>query len=232
MKHYIVFLLLVTGAHTLCLSQIVQNNIDADGKFNPILSFKGDIINSIKPDNTEGTPLLFDEWMQGYVIFRNKRIAKDVPLQFNLVNNTLYFLKDGNRYQLIDKVVEFSLLEKKGDTTVKHLFRNTYPRYSSFSPDQFYRVVAEGAKAHFLKLCSKKITTRFVFNAPAVNSYHYQEQWFLYTIETGSMIPVSGKKSVLNALPLLKDEINSLCEKNNWALKTAEQIAALVKELK
>jgi hypothetical protein len=232
MKHCIIFLLIVTGMHTLSLSQIVQNNIDAAGKYNPVLSFNGDIINSIKPDNTEGTPLLFDEWMQGYVIFRNKRIVKDVPLQFNLSNNTIYFLKEGNRYQVIDKVAEFSLLEKKGETAIKYLFRNTYPRYSSFSPDLFYEVVAEGAKAHFLKLCSKKITTSFVFNAPAVNAYHYQEQWFLYITETGSMIPVSGKKSVLNALPLLKDEINSLCEKNSWALKTAEQIAALVKELK
>jgi hypothetical protein len=229
MRLFLLLFLLVTGI--VCLSQSVQNNFSSDGRVNTVLNFNGNIINTIKPDNITGTPLLSETWDTGYVKFAGNRIAHHIPLQFNLATNTLYFQKDQNRYQFTDRVIEFAFIAHLNGEHRQFLFRSNYPSNGSYNDLVFYEVAAENKAVQFLKYCTKKIWENYVYNAPAEKEYHYREELFLYTIQTKTFHPISNKKSVLAALPQYKDQIEALCDKNKWTLKDAGQIAELVKQL-
>ncbi|HEX4957046.1 MAG TPA: hypothetical protein VFV46_02620 [Lacibacter sp.] len=229
MRSILFLVLLGTGIN--CVSQSVQNNFSGDGRANAVLNFNGDIINTIKPDNIAGTPLLSERWDTGYVKFTGNRIAHHIPLQFNLATNTLYFQKNQNRYKFVDRVIEFAFITLVNGEQRQYLFRSNYPSNGNYNDLVFYEVAAENKEVQFLKYCSKKIRENYVYNAPAEKEYFYREELFLYTIQTKTFHPISNKKSILAALPQYKSQIEALCDKNKWSLKEAGQIAELIQQL-
>jgi hypothetical protein len=225
------FLLLLVLTRVGSFSQSVQNNISSDGRSNTVLKFNGDIINTIKPDNILGTPLLCEQWDTGYVKFSGNRIAYHIPLQFNLATNTLYFQRDQNRYKFVDRVTEFTITSLVNGEYQRYLFRSNYPSNGSYNDLIFYEVAAENKEVQFLKYGTKKIRENYVHNAPSEKEYYYREELFLYNSQTKTFHRISNKKSILAALPQYKDQIEALCDKNKWTLKEAGQIAEMVKEL-
>lgn len=223
-------LLLIFTVH-VSFTQSVQNNFSGDGRVNTVLNFKGNIINTIKPDNIKGTPLLSETWDTGYVKLSGNRIAHQIPLQFNLATNTLYFQKDQNRYKFVDRVIEFAFTTFVNGKHRQYLFRSNYPSNGSYNDLVFYEVAAENKDVQFLKYCTKKTRENYVHNAPSEKEYYYREEWFLYDVQLKTFHPVSNKKTILAALPQYKEQIEALCIKNKWSLKNADEITELVKQL-
>jgi hypothetical protein len=211
-------------------AQFVTTNIGPNGE--TLFNLGGALVNKIKPDDVEGTPLLSEQWSKGAIKLRNNKQVSDVLLQLNLEYGILYFSKDSiTRFEFAERILEFSFSATVKDKPEQFVFRSNYPSNGKFTDLTFYRVISEGARFHFLKFCYKTIQENFGFDKNAKRNYLYKEEWFLYDVQSKTFHPISNKKSIITALPQHKEQIEALCEKNKWSLKEAPQIAELIKAL-
>lgn len=213
------------------IAQFVTTNIGPNGE--TLFGLGSALINKIKPDDVEGTPLLSEEWSKGVIKLRNNKQVSNVLLQLNLEYGVLYFSKDStSRLEFAERILEFSFTATMKDKPELFVFRSNYPANGKFTDLTFYRVMGEGPKVQFVKFCYKTIQENFGFDKVQKRNYLYKEDWFLYDVQFKTFHPISNKKSILAALPQYKQQIEALCDKNKWSLKDAGQITELVKELK
>lgn len=206
-------------------------NASTDGEGRTIQELGALAINTIKPDDIEGTPLLFEEWKKGTVLLRLNKKITGVPLQLNLERNVPYFQRDSIRYEFTDRVLEFSFIHDTAGTTDTFLFRSNYPFNGKFTDRSYYRVLAEGPQVQLLSYTYKIMQQNFGFDKTYKRAYQLREELFLYLPGTKQFFPVQGKKSALQALPQFAERIEQLCGQNKWNLKTTGQLKQLVWQL-
>lgn len=179
-----------------------------------------------------GTPLLSEEWNTGTVKFSNGRIAGNVPLKFNIEYNILTFLRDSVAYEFVDNVQEFSFSIEKNKQATTVTYRNGYPAAGKLNPATFYEVVAEGPRVQLLSHTLKRITETFVMNSPPKRQYVNVPSYYLFDSATQRIQKIKLKKSsITDALPGLEKRIEELCGKDNWDLKSEEELRLLVQAL-
>src|SRR5688572_3991003 len=52
----------------------------------------------------EGHPFLIEEWSRGLVKFKDGSYVKDIPVQFDIHNNKLYFKRNEQRFEFIQPI--------------------------------------------------------------------------------------------------------------------------------
>ena len=224
------FFLMCMFLYFTTTAQFVTTNIGPNGE--TLFGLGSTLVNKIKPDDVEGTPLLSEQWAKGSIKLRSNKRINDVLLQYNLEHGILYFSKDSaTRLEFAERILEFSFTAAMKDKPELFLFKSNYPSNGKFSDLTFYRVMGEGSRFQFLKYCYKTIQENFGFDKNVKRNYIYKEEWFLYDVQLKIFHPISNKKSIVAALPQYKDQIEALCDKNKWTLKEAGQIAELVKQL-
>jgi hypothetical protein len=105
-------------------------------------------------NNVEGTPFLFNEWLDGRVVLKNGSVYKDLKLKFDLYNNKVFYNNNDTMYQFIDPVVEFRLVNPKGDSKSKELVFSFVP--AKAEKNSFAQVLAKG-KTSLVKFQSKAV---------------------------------------------------------------------------
>jgi hypothetical protein len=212
------------------IAQFVTTNVGPNGE--TLFNLGSSLINKIKTDDVEGSPLLSEEWAKGTIRLRNNKKVTNVLLQYNLEQGILYFSKDSSsRFEFAERILEFSFSVTANDKIETVLFRSNYPINGKYNDLNFYRVMAEGTKFHFLKYCYKTIQENFGFDKVSRRNYVYKEEWFLYDLQLKTFHPISNKKTILTAVPIYRKQIEALSEKNKWNLKDSEQIIKLINEL-
>ena len=212
-------------------AQFVTTNIGPNGE--TLFNIGSNLVNKIKPDDVEGSPLLSDEWAKGSIKLRNNKQVQGILLQYNLEHQVLYFSKDSTgRFEFAERILEFSFSAPVNEKQETFVFRSNYPINGKYNDLTFYRVMSEGSKFQFLNYCSKIIKENYGFDKVPKRNYAYREEWFLYDVQLKTFHPVSNKKSILAALPQYRQRIEELCEKNKCSLKEPAQIAQLVRQLK
>ena len=207
------------------------NHAVTDGEGRTIQGLGDLAINVIKPEDTEGTPLLFEEWKKGRVLLRMNKVINGVSLQLNLERNVPYFQRDSIRYEFSDRVLEFSLLHEVAGKADTFLFRSNYPLNGKYTDRSFYRVLAEGTQVQLLCYMYKTIQENFGFDKNYKRAYQLREELFIFLPATRQFFPVNGKKSLQIALPGYAARIEQLCRLNKWNLKTTSQLQQLVWQL-
>lgn len=212
-------------------AQFVTTNVGPNGE--TLFNIGSNLVNKIKPDDVEGSPLLSDEWSRGSIKLRNNKQVQGILLQYNLEHQVLYFSKDSSgRFEFSERILEFSFHAVVNEKQEMFVFRSNYPINGKYNDFTFYRVMGEGSKFQFLNYCSKIIRENYGFDKVPKRNYVYREEWFLYDTQLKTFHPISNKKSILAALPQYREQIEQLSEKNKWNLKESAQIAELVKQLK
>jgi hypothetical protein len=213
------------------IAQFVTTNIGPNGE--TLFNLESALVNKIKPDDVEGTPLLSEEWAKGTIRLRNNKQVNDILLQYNLEHSILYFSKDSSsRFEFAERILEFSFAATMKDQPELFVFRSNYPANGKFNDRTFYRVMSEGTKFQFLKYCFKTIQENFGFDKVQRRNFLYKEEWFLYDLQLKTFYPISNKKSIPAALPQYKDQIEVLCHQNKWNLKSEGQVIELVKAIR
>ena len=202
-----------------------------DGEGRTIQGLGALAINHIKPDDIDGTPLLFENWKNGRVLLRMNKMINGIPLQLNLERNVPYFQRDSARYEFTDRVLEFSFVHDTAGTTDTFLFRSNYPFNGKYTDRSYYRVLAEGPQVQLLSYTYKTIQENFGFDKTYKRAYQLREELFFYMPGSKQFFPVQGKKSAQQALPNFSERIEQLCRLNKWNLKTTDQLRQLVRQL-
>ncbi|NEW82221.1 MAG: hypothetical protein GZ094_07635 [Mariniphaga sp.] len=135
----------------------------------------------------DGSPFLFDIWLQGNVEFSNGEISDTLSIRYSAYEDELiYYNKEIPCHVVIDKetISGFSITNKKGNT---RFFRKQY--YDGSQPgDHFFEVLSKGAtdlivyRRHFLVKVQLYTGDNGIANDQAyVPSYQY----FFYSSEKG-----------------------------------------------
>ena len=181
-----------------------------------------------------GSPFLTEEFMEAKVEMGQGRIIKDVLLKFNVFNNNMLVLRDGQSLKLdFFEQVSFSLMDNRG-IDKQYVFRAGYPAIDNQNENTIYQVLSMGPKVHFLKYISQKVE-----EVPTLGDYSRREivtteNYYVYTPggEISKLKSMkAGKQSLVEALPTLADRIQEIASAKNLRLKSETDISLLIEAL-
>ena len=186
-----------------------------------------------KYENIYGSPFLYDKWGIGSVILNNHEEHTNMPLQFNIENNTLYFRKGSTLYTFADKVTSFKIVygdSMKNESEV--FFRNGYPDGRGYPTNFLYQVMADGANVQYIKYLRSHLEQRVVYGNNPEQVYITTEELWLYDAKAKRMCKINkNEKSIVKALPVYSELIHQFATANNYKLDSDQQINELIANL-
>lgn len=186
--------------------------------------------NFLKNSNSgiKGSPYFNDEPAEGFILFKNQKLAKDVKLRYNLFDNSLYFLSDGKELVLsnMNEVSQFGIFNK--DENRFNIFRNGFPPYDKNSSATFYAYTSPG-KITLLRLFNKSLMqTTNALGAPE-KKFINGETWFIYNSENFYMVEIKRNKNALKkALPDFAVKIEDVIREKKLNLKNYNDWEVLI----
>ncbi|MEP6685065.1 MAG: hypothetical protein ABJA35_17450 [Parafilimonas sp.] len=182
--------------------------------------------------NLTGTPLLNREWGIGSVAFSNGRQVSDLPLQFNLQTNTLFFKKDSSVLAFADKVAAFRMDYDDEGEKRKVFFRSGYPDAHGKPTDFLYEVINLGSNVHFLKRLTSGIDEQYVYGSAAKENYEIKQERYVYIVKRNALVKISdNEKSISKALPEYDKQIKKFEADNNSKLDNDKEVDLLITSL-
>jgi hypothetical protein len=179
-----------------------------------------------------GSPLLNPDWGSGIVSYRDGRMFKDIELQYNLMNNELYFKKAEEVFMFTDTVSAFQVTYSVKDDVKTEKFQAGYPAADKLDNGQFYQVLSEGPKVHFLlHKYVKRIESYHYSEGKKINYFPY-EDYYIYDASARTMKKIKkSEDAVIEALPAYTELIKSTVKTQKLKLKNTEDIIRLVELL-
>ena len=223
----------------LCISATVFSQVVATDKSGKIISAITQD-ESAKPMNPEdyadinGTPFLSVAWGKGMLQLNNGTRLTDVDIQFNLVNNELYYKKDQSTIVIANNVLEFVIsFQEKGKIEMQY-YRSGYPLFEQKTNKTFYRVLAKGKNFHFLCFDYKTIEDTYTatVNHPAKSSFNVGFKYFVYDVRNNRLRSIQmNQESLEKALPEMEIAIQQYIRLHNIKLHSEEEMIDLIKDL-
>jgi hypothetical protein len=175
----------------------------------PVRSFCQDMVlhdpvssrtfNSEKYSGFNGSPFLFDKWINGWINTTNG-IYKDLSLKLDIYSNIIYFKKDDESYEIQDPVVTFTLMSKVGDSASYLKFRKGLSG-SIIKPEQYVQILAEGPVSLY-RSDIKLLTDVNEINNGVVKTFTGSSRYIV--VKDGSMQLLKNPKK--DILPFLQDK--------------------------
>lgn len=214
----------------LCTFGFAQKS---DAYYIDVYDNSGKRIDANKYANIHGTPFLYDKWGIGSVVLNNQQEHTNMPLQFNIENNTLYFKKNDAPFTFADRVTSFRITyvdSAKNETDV--FFRSGYPDGRGYPTNFLYQVIADGDSIQYLKYLRNHIEQHVTYGSDPIQVYITTEELWLYDAKTKRMLKINkNEKSIAKALPGYADQIHQFAAANNYKLDSDQQIIELVASL-
>ena len=181
-------------------------------------------------ENVEGSPMFSPDWNLGNVTFKNGTTVKDIPLQFNLYDNQVYFRKDTVLLAFVQPVTSFEFAFT--DNGVKRLghFSNGYPFVQNNNEWTYYQILAAGP----LQLLKYSYATLVEKPAYAQSSHFEFQMWhelYAYDSNNKTIVKIKDRSSLANAFPEFADRINEYAAQHHSKLKSEEDLTALFNTL-
>ncbi len=178
-----------------------------------------------------GSPFLTADYQQGAVELGQGKVVTGVPVKFNIFNNAVMVLKNGEELKLeFFELVSYDQADNSGN--IKHvMFKAGYPEVDGHDDNSVYQVLSLGPKVHLLKFMSQKVE-----DAATLGDYSRKEiittaQLYIYT-PGGKIKKIKNSKQALqDALPELAAKIDEVAAAKKLKLKSENEISVLVEEL-
>jgi hypothetical protein len=187
----------------------------------------GKRVTDLEKNDIEGSPFLSTDFRSATIVTQNGFIARDVPVRFNIYNNEMIFKSKGKELAL-DSVKSIVYYDNDLDSTTIKLFASGYPKTGSNNTGTIYRLLAGGAKVHFLKYLYQKLEpkkTMGFFNLKEYVNYH---DYYLYTAGSGLVKVRLNHTSVAKALPGMEATIEKIVSEKKLNLRKEQDVILLV----
>lgn len=183
-----------------------------------------------RPDE-DGTDLqkkfLKQEWTPGTVKFKSGRAAMDVPLLFDIYDNTLYYLQDSVIMEFVDPVLDVTFHTTFNKDTVNILFRRFFPDIQANTAATFYRVLVD-APVSLLKCQAKSI---LLFKDPATPEEKKKdppEHLYFTHLPDGTITVVEPNiEKLQKALPAYSNTILEITKSEKLKIKDEGRLVSL-----
>lgn len=196
-----------------------------------MFAFSGRRTEEKKPSDIQGSPFTTEDWSLGNVIFRNGKMAKDVPLLFSTYRNMLLFKQGAEMFEFADPVKEFTIREKKNDQEVIALYRSGFPSINSNRVETFYQVLADGPY-QLLDYRTKTVKKfRPTYSEPEVKQF--EDKSYLYAfVPRGQIIKLNrADKDLVKALPEQEAAIQKIIADQKLRVSDREDLIKLFQAL-
>ena len=178
-----------------------------------------------------GSPFLTADYQQGAVELGQGKVVTGVPVKFNIFNNAVMVLKNGEELKLeFFELVSYDHADNNGN--IKHvMFKAGYPDIDGHNDNTVYQVLSLGPKVHLLKFMSQKVEDAATLGDYSRKEIVTTEQLYIYT-PGGKIKKIKNSKQALqDALPELAAKIDELAAAKKLKLKSENEISVLVEEL-
>ena len=187
---------------------------------------------TLKGPVMEGSPMLNSNLGKGMVKFKNGAWVNELELQFNLLENELYYRQNNQTFSFVDSIQEFTLAFEEEGVAHSAIFRSGYPPMGKYKSEAFYEVLADGKQVQLLKSVTKVLVEKNSYGRGMEKEYKQTIQLYLYDVAIGEIIRIKkDKKSLMEALPAYTKRIEELANSTKNKLRTEEEVAELVKLL-
>jgi hypothetical protein len=178
-----------------------------------------------------GSPFLTADYQQGAVELGQGKVVTGVPVKFNIFNNAMMVLKNGEELKLeFFELVSYDQADNSGN--IKHvMFKAGYPEVDGHNDNTVYQVLSLGPKVHLLKFMSQKVEDAATLGDYSRKEIVTTEQLYIY-IPGGKIRKIKNSKQALqDALPELAAKIDEVAAAKKLKLKSENEISVLVEEL-
>jgi hypothetical protein len=180
--------------------------------------------NSEKYSGIRGTPFLVDKWYNGTVT-TPKGVYQNLELKFNVYDNTLFFNKNDESFELQDDIVSFTLMPKPDDAGSYLIYKRGISG-ADLHDNQYVQVLLEGNTSLY-KLDVKQLSEMSEINAGIVKNFTNNAKYYIGKNHDLQFIKIN-KTEILNALKDKQDKIQaSINEKKFSFRKDADLIEVL-----
>lgn len=172
-----------------CYSVNAQNPTETKKIFDQAT---GDLLYSFQYTDIKGSPFLFDNWMNGELIFKNDSRVKDVQLKFDSYSNKFIINKNDTAYQVSPAIKEIRFYPS-GDTLNAIVFKNGFSINDNIRTGTYVQVLS-GGKMTLLKY-SKKDMEEYTEYGDATKYKRFTErtQYFIYSGNAFKTVSLSKK---------------------------------------
>lgn len=180
-----------------------------------------------------GSPMLNNNWGTGSVVFTNGKQLSNLPLQFNVQKNQLYFKRDSTVFAFADKVAAFIMRYNDDNGNQREVyFKSGYPNNRGERTSFLYQVINDGPNVQFLKALESNIDQHYVYGAAAKENYVVSANLYIYNIRKNILFSIKrNEHSLERALPEYKKEIEKYAAENNVSFSNEKEISELITSL-
>jgi len=104
-----------------------------------------------------GSPFMTSEYQMATIEIADKRLIKNIPVKFNIFNNAMMILKDGQDMKLeLFETITYTITGNDGSPRII-TFKQGYPEIDNHSDKAVYQILSMGPKLHLLKFMTQEI---------------------------------------------------------------------------
>lgn len=172
--------------------------------------------NPEKYSGIRGTPFYQDKWIRG-IVTTNLGVYYDLELKINLYDNAVFFNKDGEPFELLDKIVSVQLLPKWPDTTNQMVFSKGMNQ-AGLKPDQYIQVLVGTGTVQFYRSDIKQVSEMSEINAGMVKTFSNTSRYYLKKGDQLKFIRLN-KEDILTFFGDKEADMNSFITEKKLNLK-------------
>lgn len=156
--------------------------------------------NPEKYTGIRGTPFLQDKWIHGTVT-TNLGVYTDLELKIDLYENAVFFNKQDEPFELIDKILEVTLFPKWPDTVNKMVFVKGMSQ-GGIRADQYVQVLVGTGNVQLYRSDIKQVSEMSEINAGMVKTFANNSRYYLKKGDQFKFIKLSKEE----VMPFFNDK--------------------------
>ena len=172
--------------------------------------------NPEKYSGIRGTPFYQDKWIHGNVT-TNLGIYNDLELKINLYDNAVFFSKDGEPFELLDKIISVELFPKWPDNTNQLVFTKGMNQ-AGLKPEQYIQVLVGTGTVQFYRSDIKQVSEMSEINVGMVKTFSNTSRYYLKKGDQFKFIRLN-KEDILPFFGDKEADINSFITEKKLNLK-------------
>ncbi len=133
--------------------------------------------NPDKYSGIRGTPFYQDKWIHG-IVTTNLGVYNDLELKINLYDNAVFFNKEGDPFELLDKIISVQLFPKWPDTSNQMVFIKGLNQ-AGLKPDQYIQVLVSSGTVQFYRSDIKQVSEMSEINAGMVKTFANTSRYYI-----------------------------------------------------
>ena len=181
--------------------------------------------NPEKYSGIRGTPFYQDKWIHGNVT-TNLGVYNDLELKINLYDNAVFFNKDGEPFELLDKILSVELFPKWPDNTNQLVFTKGMNQ-AGLKPEQYIQVLVGAGTIQFYRSDIKQVSEMSEINVGMVKTFSNTSRYYLKKGEQFKFIRLN-KEDILPFFADKEGDMNSIITEKKLNLKKEADIVQAI----